>query len=144
MNRLLRQLDSCYLIVSKEEAIGAISYIQYRKKKKKSKKKRGRVVFLKCMIFFFYCPLQSMTYPTNEKQQTLHAADFKIVGKSAGSVIIEFTKAVIKEPIDINDPKAAQQFAKLIKVCVSSTQEHYKPKTTVDLGGITVVNPKAS
>lgn len=128
MNKLLRQLDSCYLIVLKKKLLGAISYIQYRKKKKKSKKKRGRVVFLKCMIFFFYYPLQSMTFTTTEKQISLDKARFEKVYQAGGSIILELEAHLINKPININDPKAGKEFAKLMNIVFKETLKHYQPR----------------
>ena len=142
MNKLLRQLDSCYLIVSKEEAIGAISYIQYRKKKKKSKKKRGRVVFLKFTIFFFYYPLQSMNKITSVKTDNNKAVvtiEFEMNPNAKTSPEAMLTMNKFAE----YRPDLVQKF---IKDCIDNiaTKKNTTEKTKVDLGGITVVNPKAS
>ena len=67
-----------------------------------------------------------MTYQTTEKQQTQHAIDFKKVAQAYGSIIMSLTVKVNQSGIDINDPKAAIEFAKIMKLCVKETQPYYK------------------
>ena len=123
------------LIVYKEEAIGATSYIQHRKKKKKSKKKRGRVVFLKFTIFFFYYPLLSMNKITSVKTDkgTVVTLEFDMGSdaKTAPEAMMVMNKFAKYRP------EMVQAFN---KACIDSIQA--KKNTKVDLGGLTIVNPK--
>ena len=67
-----------------------------------------------------------MTYQTTEKQQIQHAKDFKRVPQAYGSIIMTVTVKLEQSGIDINDPKAAIEIAKIIKLSVKETQQYYK------------------
>ena len=109
-------------------SLGVLDLLEYRKKKKKLKKKEEAGVlglYRGFMIFFFSYQLQSMTYQTNEKQQTKHAEDFKNLAQGHGSFIMELTVEYGKSGIAINDPKADVKFAKIMKACLKKTQKYY-------------------
>ena len=58
----------------------------------------------------------------------MEAAAFKKVPQAYGSVIILFTQKCEELKVSINDPKAAAEFAKIMKLCVKETQKFYTPR----------------